>query len=104
MKNCYGEFTKEQIVEYKKTLHASVHWLLIYKEESYEFLDKYFESLIVRVGGLNRMFNYSQEIMRLVVVLDSAREEATKENCNFKTYRKLILDAHTLIDQLRESD
>ena len=42
MKHKYGEFNQNQIANYKKKLHNNVHWLLIYKEENYEFLDEYF--------------------------------------------------------------
>ena len=106
MKSAYGDFTKEQIMEYKKSLHASVHWLLIYKEENYEFLDKYFESLMVRVGAFNKILAHGQEVLKLLVALQSARDEAAKSEDAFvfKTYRKLILDAHTVIDEIKEEE
>jgi hypothetical protein len=91
-----------QIANYKKKLHNNVHWLLIYKEENYEFLDEYFNSLMLRINGLNRILFYPIHIIELYNVLESAREILNSENFNFKTYRKLILDAHTFIDKLPE--
>jgi hypothetical protein len=102
MKHKYGEFNQNQIANYKKKLHNNVHWLLIYKEENYEFLDEYFNSLMLRINGLNRILFYPIHIIELYNVLESAREILNSENFNFKTYRKLILDAHTFIDKLPE--
>lgn len=102
MKHKYGEFDQNQIANYKKKLHNNVHWLLIYKEENYEFLDEYFNSLMLRINGLNRILFYPLCIIELYNVLESAREILNSENFNFKTYRKLILDAHTFIDKLPE--
>ena len=75
---------------------------MIYKEENYEFLDEYFNSLMLRINGLNRILFYPIYIIELYNVLESAREILNSENFNFKTYRKLILDAHTFIDKLPE--
>lgn len=102
MKHKYGEFDQNQIKDYKKKLHNNIHWLLIYKEENYEFLDEYFNSLMLRINGLNRILFYPIYIIELYNVLESAREILNSENFDFKTYRKLILDAHTFIDKLPE--
>lgn len=104
MKHLYGEFTKQQIKDQKKQLHSSIHWLLIYKEENYELLDRYFTSLLYRISGLNELFRTQPEIVTLISVLQSAKTEAKKEDFDFNIYRKLIFDAHSLVDKIREDD
>lgn len=98
----YGEFTATQIKEQKKSLHNSIHWLLIYKEENYEYLDAYFDSLLLRVGGLNDILFAPPELVTLISLLQAARKEACNDNFSFKRYRKLILDSHSLIDKIKE--
>lgn len=102
MKHNYGDFTVKQVSDYKKSLHASVHWLLIYKEEEYEFLDKYFTSLLTKISGLNKIFIDDKAILKLMVAIQSAKDESEKDDCDFKLYRKIILDAHSLIDEITE--
>lgn len=102
MKHLYGTFSPTQIKEQKKSLHNSVHWLLIYKEENYEYLDTYFDSLLMRIGGLNDILLEPPELVTLLSLLHAARVEARKEDFEFKKYRKLILDSHSLIDKIKE--
>lgn len=102
MRHLYGTFSPTQIQEQKKSLHNSVHWLLIYKEENYEHLDAYFESLLMRIGGLNEILLEPPELVTLLSLLQAARNEAFKDNFEFKKYRKLILDSHSLIDKIKE--
>ena len=102
MMHLYGEFTATQIKEQKKSLHNSIHWLLIYKEENYEYLDAYFDSLLLRVGGLNDILFAPPELVTLISLLQAARKEACNDNFSFKRYRKLILDSHSLIDKIKE--
>ena len=104
MKHKYGKFNQNQIIEYKKKLHNNIHWLLIYKEENYEFLDEYFNSLMLRLNGLNDLLFHPIHMVELYSVLESARNILNSENFNFKMYRKLILDAHTFVDKLPEVD
>lgn len=104
MTHLYGTFSSSQIKEQKKSLHNSIHWLLIYKEENYEYLDTYFDALLTRIGGLNDLLFYPPELVTLLSLLQAARTEAAKEDFTFKKYRKLILDSHSLIDKIKESD
>lgn len=104
METKYGTITKEQLEEYKKQLHAMVHWLLVYKEKNYEELDEYFSSILFRINGLNSVLNYPPNILGLMATLESARLENQNENFDFKKYRKAVLDAHTIIDKIGESD
>lgn len=102
MMHLYGHFTPTQMKEQKKSLHNSVHWLLIYKEENYEYLDAYFDSLLLRIGGLNDILFEPPELVTLISLLQAARKEACNVDFSFKRYRKLILDSHSLIDKIKE--
>ena len=44
------------------------------------------------------------ELVTLISLLETARKEANKKDCDFKKYRKLILDSHSLIDKIKEGD
>ena len=102
MIHLYGQFSSTQIKEQKKSLHNSIHWLLIYKEENYEYLDSYFDSLLMRIGGLNDILFEPPELVTLLSLLQAARKEAQNKDFEFKKYRKLILDSHSLIDKIKE--
>lgn len=101
MKSKYGFFTEEQFEEFKKRLHSKVHWLLVYREaDDCDFLDEYFENLLRYINGLNDLLNNNANIIDLLVVLETARGESLKRNCNAKVFRKNVLDAHNIIDRL----
>lgn len=106
MKHLYGYFTDEQMDEYKTKLHKDVFWLLIYKDpnkiEDFPNVDyeKYFEGLMLRINGLNELLSHPMEIVEMMSVLEAALLETRKEIFDFKTYRKLIFDAHSLVDKI----
>ena len=102
----YGQFTEEQISSFKKQLHSKVHWLLLYKDpmtkDEYPNVNfnKYFVSLMLEIDGLNALLLYPPEIVEMECVLQSAYIQTKQDNFNYHTYRKLILDAHSLIDKI----
>lgn len=95
----YGTLTPEQIHAEKEKLKGSIFILLPYKESQYKLLDKYFESLLFRINGLNALFLNQPEIITLMSLLEAARYET-----NFAKYRKAILDATALVDSIKECD
>lgn len=97
----YGEFTDEQFAEFKKKLHSKVHWFLIYKEHpEYACLDDYFENTLRYFCSLNNLLNDNPDIIELLTVLQIARDEAAKADCDFRLYRKNVFEAHKIIDRL----
>lgn len=104
MKHISGSFSEQQMKEQKKILHGSVHWLLLYKENNYDKLDVYFEYLLRRISGLNTLLKQPPELVTLLSTLQAAREELSNPKFDFHVYRKLILDSHSLIDQIKECD
>lgn len=102
MDHLYGTFTAKQIADHKKALHNSIHWLLIYKENGYEDLDRYIFNLIVRISGLNDLLMNPPVIVSLLSILQALREENQKPDCDKKLYRKLVFDAHSIVDKIKE--
>ena len=98
----HGKFMKPQISCEKDLLHAKIHWLLIYREEEYEQLDSYFYSLLLYIASLNDLLNHPKTLVDLMTILHEARILNRKSHDDFTMYRKLILDAHSKVDELLE--
>ena len=95
----YGELPSNQKQKKKEHLKKAIFILLPYKETEYELLDKYFDTLLFRISGLNDLFMHQPEIITLMSLLEAARNET-----NFTKYRKAILDATALVDAIKECD
>lgn len=95
----YGALPSTQIHEEKIRLQGAIYKLLPYKEDGYELLDKYFESLLQRVSGLNNLFMQQPKVITLMSILEHARYET-----DFTKYRKDILDACALVNEIKECD
>ena len=104
MEHKYGSFSENQMSDYKKKLHNNIHWLLVYKENDYKLLDEYFNTTLLKLNAMNELLSYPNDIVSLYETLEAARIVLNSNDFNFKTYRKLILDAHSLIDKLPEVD
>lgn len=104
MKYKYGEYPQEQVHGYKAELHNKIHWLLLYKEQDYEHLDKYFAIIQSYLDGLNELFWYDPQVIHLMSIIEYARLESQKADCDFYKYRKAVFDAHSAIDKLPEMD
>lgn len=106
MKHLYGYFTDGQLENYKTKLHKDVFWLLLYKDpdkvNDFKNVDyeKYFAGLMLKINGLNELLSYPVEIVEMMSVLEAALLETRKDYFNFRTYRKLLFDAHSLIDKI----
>lgn len=59
---------------------------------------------MLRISGLNELLGYQPILVSLLSILQAARSENQKENFDFDIYRKLILDAHSLVDRIKEDD
>ena len=106
VKHLYGEFTTEQMEQYKIKLHKELFWLLIYKDPKTrdEYLDvnfnKYFDGLMRKIAGLNELLFYPAEIVGIMSLLEAALIESKKTDFSYQAYRKLVLDAHSLVDKI----
>lgn len=106
MDTIYGHFDDLQIEEYKEKLHKEMFWLLLYKDpktkDEFKNVDfeKYFINLMKQIDGLNTLLFYPVEIVAIMSLLQAALNETRSDDFNYRSYRKLILDAHSLVDKI----
>lgn len=95
----YIEMSPEQIAAEKKYFTSAIFKLLPYKQESYEYLDNYFESVFQRLIGFNKIAGGQPELITIMSLLEYARNES-----DFQKYRKAILDACGMVKLIKESE
>lgn len=106
MDTIYGHFDDLQIEEYKEKLHKEMFWLLLYKDpktkDEFKNVDfeKYFINLMKKIDGLSTLLFYPVEIVAIMSLLQAALNETRSDDFNYRSYRKLILDAHSLVDKI----
>lgn len=110
VKHLYGEFSENQITQTKKSLRGSIFFLLLCVDPktSWEYEDvdvnQCFNGLLLKIGGLNELLLKQPEVVTTMSLLQAALMEFNNPEFNFKTYRKLILDAGAEINKLREEE
>ena len=95
----YTEVPPNQIAAEKKYFTSAIYKLLPYKEDKYDFLDNYFESVLQQLTGFNKITGSQPVTITIISLLEYARQET-----EFNKYRKAILDACGLVKLIRESD
>ena len=56
-----------------------------------------------KLDGLNTLLFCPVEIVSILSLLQAAYNETKKEEFDYQSYRKLILDAHSLVDKIPEN-
>ena len=97
--NIYTEMPPSQIAAEKKYIRSAIYKLLPYKEESYEYLDNYFGSVLQLLKGFNEISGYQPEVVSIISKIAYARKAE-----DFNDYRKAVLDACGMVEQIKESD
>ena len=97
--NIYSEAPPNQIAAEKEYFVSAIFKLLPYKQDNYEYLDNYFESVLQRLIGFNKISGLQPETITIISLLEYAREES-----DFSKYRKAVLDACAMVGRIRESD
>lgn len=97
--NIYTEVPPSQIAAEKEYFLSAIFKLLPYKQNGYEYLDSYFESVLQRLLGFNKISGFQPEVITIMSLLEYARQEN-----DFKKYRKAILDACGIVQRIKESD
>lgn len=106
MNTIYGHFDDLQFEKYKEKLHKEMFWLLLYKDpktkDDFKNVDfeKYFINLMKKIDGLNSLLSYPIEIISIMSLLQAALNETRNDEFSYSSYRKLILDAHSLVDKI----
>ena len=104
----YGKFSSSQISSVKLSLRKSIFFLLLYVDpetkSSYQDVDveDAFQSLQLRLNGLNSIFLEPPELVTVMSLIESALQEYKKPKFNFRVFRKLILDAGSEIMKVKE--
>lgn len=108
MKHLYGKFSMRQISEIKELLRKSIFFCLVCVDEktSCEIenvdVNKYFDSLMFKISGLNKLLMEQVELVTILSLLQAAKDLYNSDNFKYKMYRKLILDAGSEILKLKE--
>lgn len=97
--NIYTEIPPHQIAAEKTYLLSAIFKLLPYKQDNYEHLDNYFESVLQRLIGFNKISGFQPEVITIMSLIEYARQED-----DFHKYRKAILDACGMVKLIKESD
>lgn len=97
--NIYSEAPPNQIAAEKEYFVSAIFKLLPYKQDNYEYLDNYFESVLQRLIGFNKISGLQPETITIISLLEYAREED-----DFSKYRKAVLDACAMVGRIKESD
>ena len=97
--NIYTEVPPSQIAAEKQYLLSAIFKLLPYKQERYEYLNSYFEAVLQRLIGFNKISGFHPEVITIMSLLEYARGEN-----DFSKYRKAVLDACGLVELIKESD
>ena len=97
--NIYSEAPPNQIAAEKTYFISAIYKLLPYKEDHYEYLDNYFESVLQRLIGFNKISGFQPEVITIMSLIEYARGEN-----DFSKYRKAVLDACGLVELIKESD
>lgn len=107
MNTLYGSYNNEQFEQYKIQLHKEMFWLLLYKDpktkDKYKNIDfeKYFVNLMKKLDGLNEILLCPVEMISIMSLLQAALIESRNDHFDYQAYRKLILDAHALVDKIK---
>lgn len=110
MKYKYGNYSDEQVENYKKKLHKKMFWLILYKDPQTKSeypdvdFDRYFKSLMKEINGLNDLFGRPPEIIEIMALLQAAYTETQRDIFSYSAYRKFVLDAHALVDQINNKE
>lgn len=104
----YGEFDDNQIAATKKQMRKQIYFLLLCVDpetrEEYTNIDvnKAFDSLLRKFGGLNEILLFPPELVKVISLLESALIEYNSDSFSFAVYRKLILDAGSEVLNIKE--
>lgn len=110
METKYGSFSSGQIQSTKQNIRRSIFFLLLYVDPetrvNYPNIDvaDAFHSLQYKLNGLNSILLEPPELVETMSLLETALQEYSSDNFDFRRYRKLVLDAGAKIMQVKVED
>ena len=108
MRHKYGSFTETQMVLTKKSIRKQIFFLLLCVDPktkgdyAHVNVGEAFRGLLYKLDGLNSVLGEPQELVDTISLLEEALIKYNEPEFNFRTYRRLILNAGSLIDTIRE--
>ena len=93
MRNVYENVPSNQIEKQKRYFYGAILDCLFKFEEGYPFLDNRLQNLINQVKGSNELFDYQPEVLSIVALLETARDDHGQ-------LRNCVLTAINLVDTL----
>lgn len=97
MKTDYGVTPHESVAGLKKYYYGAIISLLYFKEDGYPQLDGRIQTLINQIHGSMKLFGNDPKVLAIIAWLEDARERPDQ-------FRKDILDAANMVDQLKDGD
>ena len=97
MRNVYENVPSNQIEKQKRYFYGAILDCLFKFEEGYPFLDNRLQNLINQVKGSNETFGYQPEVLSIVALLETARDDHGQ-------LRSCVLNAINLVDRLNGGD
>ena len=97
MRNVYENVPSNQIEKQKRYFYGAILDCLFKLEEGYPFLDNRLQNLINQVKGSNELFGYQPEVLSIVALLETARDDHDQ-------LRSCVLNAINLVDRLNGGD
>ena len=110
MKHKYGNFTKKQVLLTKALIRKQIFFLLLCADpktkDNYAHVDvgEAFKGLLYKLDGLNSVLGEPQELVDTISLLEEALIKYNESEFNFPTYRRLVLNAGSLINDIKEVD
>jgi hypothetical protein len=106
----YGDFSGLQVSEIKHKMRKQIFFLLVIvdpetaKEYKNVDVNAAIENVLQVYGSLNDLLGYPKEFVEVMVLLNAAHMEYQKgaDEFDWKTYRKLILDAGSAVEKIKE--
>ena len=97
MRNCCENIPSNQIEKQKRYFYGAILDTLYKFEEGYPFLDNRLQNLINQVRGSNIIFGEQPEVLTIVALLETARNDHSQ-------LRSCVLNAINLVDTLKGGD
>lgn len=97
MEKNYNNIPLNQIEKQKKYFYGAILDVLYKFEDDYPFLDNRLQNLINQIKGSNEIFGEQPQVLTIVALLNTAREDHSQ-------LRSCILNAINLVDTLKGGD
>ena len=97
MRNIYENVPSNQIEKQKRYFYGAILDVLYKFEDGYPFLDNRIQNLINQVQGSNDFFDNQPQILTIVALLQTAKDDRSQ-------LRSCILNAINLVDTLKGGD